>query len=518
MKIYFGGGLNEQESPLMIEAAAGSYNFDLDFQSYKYRPRLPFDLEGTAPNAKPITGLMQLIKRDDSETTLVQANETIYRWNGASTWSSIGTCATASHLRDTYWSLDDYIVVTDLDKATVVSKYNGTTFSTLTTGLGTDLYAKYSVVYGNRVWLFNVKTTTDTPHLLVASAFETPTSYDTTKRVQDPTFTLGTEAFYMTTPDLRPINGVALLFNTIVVSTTGGRLYKLIGDDSRSYAFVDLFPASNAIGSEGVCSIGNDVIYVGRNGRIDMLSATDKYGDIAANDISRFIPQTSALISDPKIVYDQQRQKALIFWSGHVLALHKDILVVGALANEKGERIAASPWSHYKTAHTSNFSPEAVKYMRVPGGTAYTVYFGGPTGEVFDLNGSGEKDGGVNEITAVRKSHNIYDQKLYKHILRGAVWYRKSAMANFYIDFQWIEEQSTSTVQIELSGPSSADAGAYWGGTDYWSGETYFGQGFELSETQTRQNFSPVGKGPGVALTMYATASKQWTVDFLELF
>ncbi len=67
-------------------------------------------------------------------------------------------------LRGTYWSLGDYLVITDLSKATVAKKWDGSTFSTLTTGLGASLYAKYGVVHQGRVWLANVTTSTDTPH------------------------------------------------------------------------------------------------------------------------------------------------------------------------------------------------------------------------------------------------------------------------------------------------------------------------------------------------------------------
>jgi hypothetical protein len=519
MKLYFGGGLNEQESPLMIEAAAGSYNFDLDFQSYKYRPRHPFDLSGTTPNGKAVTGLMQLVKRSGSETTLVQANETIYKWNGASTFSAIGTCATSSHLRDTYWSLDDYIVVTDLDKATVVKKWDGTTFGTLTTGLGgTNLYAKYGAVYGGRVWLFNVTTTTDTPHICVASAFENPTSYDTTKRPADASFTLGTEAFYMTTPDLRAINGVALLFGTIIISTDQGRLYRLAGNDSRDYEWKEFFSGSNAIGEEGIVSIGNDIFYIGRDGRIDLLSATDKYGDVRADDMSRWIRTTASSVSEPICVYDQTNQKVLTFsTNGKVLAFHKDILAVGGLVNERGERQACSPWSVYTTDHSSGFSTEAAKFMRLPGTTEYTVYFGGPIGQVFNLNGSGDGDGGTKAISANRVFAPIYDDKFYKHSIRGSLYYRKSAPATFFIDADWIDELSVSTVQITLDGPSATDTGVYWGSDIYYSGGEYYNAGFEFSEKQTRQNFSHVGKGPGVTFSCYATSTSRWVVDYIEI-
>ena len=213
MRLYFSGGLNENQYPAIAEGWTGSYNFDLAKDSTKLVPRSPFDLKGTAPNAGDIRGIMQLVKRDDTCTTLIHSAATVYSWDGASAFTTVGSAVSTSQLRDTYWSLGDYLVITDLQKLTVVKKWDGTTFSSLTTGLGTNLYAKYGIVWQSRVWLLNVTTATDTPHLLVASKFEDPTSYDTTLRAASTTFsaTGGTEAFYMLTPDLRPINGACVL-------------------------------------------------------------------------------------------------------------------------------------------------------------------------------------------------------------------------------------------------------------------------------------------------------------------
>jgi hypothetical protein len=77
MKVFFGGGLNESQTPDLSEAADGSFNFDLSKDNYKLVPRKPFDLKGTAPNAGEVRGLMQLVERDDTETTLVQSGNTV---------------------------------------------------------------------------------------------------------------------------------------------------------------------------------------------------------------------------------------------------------------------------------------------------------------------------------------------------------------------------------------------------------------------------------------------------------
>src|SRR5512139_1855248 len=164
MRFTYGAGLNENQYPSLSEAAEGSYNFDLQKDISSLSPRKAFDLEGTAPNAADIRGILQLVKRDNSETTLVQTSSTVYKWGGGTTWSSVATAVTATcQWRDVYWALDDYILITDLAKQQPIMKWDGSTVSTATTGLS-FVTAKYGVVHNSRVWLANVRTSTDTPH------------------------------------------------------------------------------------------------------------------------------------------------------------------------------------------------------------------------------------------------------------------------------------------------------------------------------------------------------------------
>jgi hypothetical protein len=129
VKVFYGAGLNENQYPHPSEAASGSYNFDLRKDSSYLFPRVPFDVLATATNGADGRGLLQLIKRDDTETTLVQAGDTVYKWDGATTFTSKATLVTAvSQLRDTYWSLGDYLVITDLQKHTPVQSGMGLHF------------------------------------------------------------------------------------------------------------------------------------------------------------------------------------------------------------------------------------------------------------------------------------------------------------------------------------------------------------------------------------------------------
>ena len=517
MKLYFGGGLNEQQQPDIGEAAANSYNFDLSKDQNRLIPRAPFDLKGTATNAGDIRGLMQLVKRDDSETTLVQSGNVVYLWDGANAFTSKGTTSALSKLRDTYWSLGDYLVITDLAKLTAVSKWDGTTFSAITTGLGSTLYAKYGIVHHGRMWLFNVTTTTDTPHLMVASKFEDPDSYSTTQRAVTGTFATGLEAFYMLTPDLRPINGLAkTLAGDLIVSTVEGGLFKLSGTSATTYKWDNFYPGSQAVGDESMVSTGNDIQYMRKGGNIESLVATQQYGDVAADDLSRWIPEQVRNLTGAIAIYDQQNQKVLFFLAGKILVLYKDILFGGALTAETQERAKLSPWSVYKTNHDSGFTTSAVKYMRKPGTTDTSVYFGSSAGAIFDLNGVGTGgDGGTTEIQLIRKSRLL--ESNIRHATRGSVEYRRVNDVSFNLELDWADEYNSSTASVNLKGPPSGDVGAFFSGLVYFGGTIYFSQGFAFAGKVSHQNFSAVGKSPAAFLTCSALTAKSWRVDHVEI-
>lgn len=521
MRITFGGGLNEWQTPHISEAAKGSYNFELFKDSYKLVPRPPFDLKATATNAGDIRGFIQLVKRDDSETTLVQSGNTVYLWDGDATFTSKGSCSATSLLRDTYWSLGDYSVITDVSKETVVKKWDGSTFSTLTTGLGTDLYAKYGIVHQGRVWLFNVTTSTATPHLMVASEFENPTSYNTTSRAVTSTFTSGLEPFYMLTPDLRPINGVVKnIAGDLIISTTYGSLFKLSGTGPSTYKWDNFYPGSESAGDESLASIGNDVVYMKRGGNIESLIATQNYGDVASDDLSRWIPDSVNGLESSLTVYDQNNQKVFFFVTSKVLVLFKDILYSGAIIDDAGSRAKLSPWSVYKTLDSASFNTSAAKYMRMPGTKTYTVYFGASDGRIFDINGTGiNGDAGSSEIELARKTRLIEtkDGLKFGHITRGSVQYRRINEVSFSIELDWADEYMTSTSSVTLKGPPPGDAGVYFGGSVYYGGAFYFNQGFSFSDKISHQNFSSVGKGPGVFVTFTTLTDKEYQVDNVEL-
>lgn len=511
MKVLFPYGLNENDYPDLGEAYTDSQNFELSDSNFAFKPRSPFDSVTTSTNASDVRGFMQLVTRTGSQTTLVQAGDTVYEWAGSASFTSRGTVHASSKLRDAYWPLGEYLVLTDLMKLTQVKKWDGATFSNLTTGLGGTLYAKYAVVHKNRMWYFNItEGTTALPHLVLGSALENPESLNSSTRVGDSSFVTGNEAFFMVVPDLRAINGVAVFHDQLIISTEEGRLFKLSGSNSTNFNWAEFYAGSAAIGDESIANVGNDVMYMRAGGNIESLVATDTFGDVSTDDISRFIPSSVESLEGAIVVYDQVNQKVFFFCTSKVLALFKDMLSSGK-----------SPWSVYKTQHANGFNTSAAKYMRRPGTEEFTVYFGGSAGQIYDLNGQGVGDGNGTAIITKRKTRYLDSEiskiDFRKHGIRGRVQYRRLNEVNLDLTFDWGEEFNESTCTVGLQGPPTGDNGVYFGGVIYFSQSIYFNQGFEFAGKVATKGFSPTGKGPGFFLTASVESTKTFLADHIEI-
>lgn len=523
-KIVSTFGLNENPDPDVGECTSGQ-NFDIALDQQRFVPRKPFDLKGTAPNAATTTGILQLLTRAGVQTTLTVNGTTVYLWDGASTFTSKASVPAGSLLRDLFWPLGDYILVTDVSLQNVLQKWDGTTFSNATTGLGgTPLYAKYGVVHQNRVWLFNVTTNTTTPHLIVASKFEDPTVFDITNRGGPTTyggasFSTGLEAFYLTTPDLRAINGVAEFQNTLIISTENGRMFQLTGNSAATFQWVDFIDGSPAVGTESMITIGNDVAFMRTGGHVNLLSSTQNFGNARADELTRWLVQTIANISGAnQIVYDVQNQKVLFFVPGKVLVLFKDFISKFALTGAK------SPWSIYVTDHPNAFNTVAAKYMLRPNTTQYSVFWGDQFGNIFDLNGtSSSGDANAYPINYNRRSRHI-GAELFQgqwpwqdKNIECSLEYRRIGPAQINITLDWDDEYNTTQSVLTLKGPASGDLGAYFGGNFYFNSTVYFNQGSNANQRVSDIDFTPGGKGPGFYLTLQSNTTTQFAVDSVQM-
>ena len=592
MRLTFEGGLNENDGSGLNECQEG-YNFDLVFGDTNLIPRKPLDLKGTAPLAGDISGILQLVKRDDTETTLIFEDDgvtpTISLWDGASTFTTKRTAnlATNSKLRGVYYPLDDVLAIVDITKNTPVMTWDGTTCSrhltalsdgagvsitgitqaagiaTVTYGavhgkaigdlitiIGADqagyniegevlsipttttltyavdsgtvspatgvitadgevtLYAKYGAVHNGRQWFFNVTTdTTETPHLMVASAFENIQSYDTAARAEDGTVTAD-EAFYILTPDLKPINGVAQFNKELVISTIDGKLFRLTGFDATNYAWVDYYSGSAAIGEETMVNFGNDVALMREGGRIDTLRQTDASGDVTVDDISRWIPMTTRGLTGALSVYDNDYQKVYFFVQSKILVLYKEHLY--------GSQ--TSPWSIFKTQLDFQFNTSAAVRIRKPGDTAYSVYVGGTSGEIYDLNGVGDGDEGTEGIQVQRRSNLIEELNTKNGVLFGAVQYRRKGQVDLNMSFDWSEEYNVTSSIVKLKGRGVSDlASPYYGGIFYYGDDSYYNAGFLFEGKPTTQRFSPAGRSPSFFFEITTDSIYPYQIDRITL-
>lgn len=595
MRIISPGGINENDGAIVEECQDG-YNFELVYGDTDFRPRQSVDLKGTATNAGSIGGIMQLVQRDGTETTLVYEDNSgtnyIYLWDGASTFTSKRTdnVASGSKLRDVYYSLDDAIVIVDVNLSTPLLNWDGTsctrhktalvagsptavgssltssgttatvdhgsahglstgdlvtmagatetpyngefeitvtgantftyTMSQSTTSpatgsptwdVGVDLYAKYGVIHNGRLWLFNIKTdSTANPHMMVASEFENIQSFDTASRVQDAGFSTGNEAFYMLSKDLKPINGVAVFNNNLIISTEDGRVFRLTGSDSQDYAWVDYYAGSAATGTETMANIGNDVVFMRQGGNIETLLDTDRSGDVETDDLSRWIPTTVKDLTDAITIYDQSNQKVFFFVSNQVLVFYKNCYY--------GYAGKLSPWSIYKTLLTDSFNTDAARYMLRPGETTRSVYFGDSSGNIYDMNGSGDGDGGTEDIQTLRKLNIMYDLPTEQEVIYGNVQYRRLGECELTLDFDWSDAYNVSNSIMVLKGPPLSETAGYFGGSAYFGGEFYFNEGFKYAIKVSHKNFSPTGRGKSFIMSAYLETKVRFKIDHIELF
>lgn len=472
--LKFFGGINERDDfNVSAQEASEGYNFQLDFHQGILKPRLPQQLIATVPNASEITGILELIERDDTQSIVVAAGTDVYHYTGAA-FIDVGNITADGRFRSAYWSLDDILVITDLQKNNVCKKWDGTTFSNLTHGISgvTNLYAKYAVLHNSRIWLGNIKTdTTDLPHMLLASEFENAESYDSTTRAKDGAFT-GNEAFFLLSPDLRPINGLHVFYDTIVGSTEDGKLFRLNGSDSTDYEFIEFYAGSSAHGQEAMVNVGNDLLYFRQGHVIESFTSTERFGDVSTDDISWWIANTLKGSCDLRAVYDRENQKVLFFCDtlNQVYVLDKQALLQPRVG-EHGRPL--SPWTFYVTNMSNNFDTKAVTQVRIPFTTTNkrTIWWGDSAGQIFDFYGTDAGDAGSSNIDVYRKSKYVEadnDLRLDSELFIGGVNYRRKAAVDVELTGDWSTEYNRETVTVPLKAPAVIDEGSFWGGEAYW--------------------------------------------------
>lgn len=478
-RVRFGGGLatNPSISDVDFREATDGENFDIQIDRYTLTRRQGFDYVATAPNGLQINGFVELIDQSADVTLLVQAGGDVYQWDGASSFTLVGTVSTNSRLRGNRDSTDivnDRVIVTDLNKQSVVKTWDGTTFADLTTNLGTAFYAKYCVYDFERAMYFNVRTTTDTPHLLVGSKRNDIGDLTVSDR---PSSSLSDEdPFFLPMPDQKPGNGLVSAFGQMIMSTDNGQVWLMSGTTAKDFAIGSLFKDSFAAGDEAVINTQNDVVY-GRAGKIESLIGVLAYGNVVADDVSRDIKDIVSGVTGWTGVYNPRTSKAY-FWpdSGNeVYALHYQVY---DSRRRTIEQRGISPWAKWTTDFgNGDFRQTAAALLRRPADNLDLVYFGDQEGRIFVLEGSSGEDGADAPVTARWRSGLItlpYSRQTSE--IKVILWYAKQFAADVTIRILGCgetayDDERTLTIPA-LSG------GAFYNGSAYYNGSSYYGVKF----------------------------------------
>jgi len=520
--LRFGGGVHSQASEDEINPleCADGQNFQLDLENSQFIPRNPFDLEGTTPNAAEIRGMGQLQKADGTISTLVQAGDTVYEWDGSS-FSTVATVSPTAKLRgrlEQNWQLDDKLLLTDMNLIEPVKEWDGTTFQNIAHNLSGDFIAKYGFVSNERAFFGNVisgSTPTATPHMLVGSERG---DYLTLSVSDRPSSALNEQdAFFLLTPDLRPINGLVEAFKTIVMSSLRGSIWLLSGGSAKDFDIDELYPRSGAVADESMAYIGNDVIY-GRQGRIESVLATDKFADVQSDDITIPIKDKVSSFKTWRTIYNSRVQRVYLFpdSENEVWVYHKDV------ANERPGTLRLSdsprnlsPWSKWVTQHQSNFTPTAVMNMFDPNDGLEYVYFGDSSGNFYKMEGTANQ-GDANSAAIISERLSVLfpapaDSTAYN--IEGWIAYRKDRAATVSMTFE-AAGRSVFNETVMITIPAVTNRPTY-GGTTYYGGSDYYGVPF--AGRLTRQQFAPPGRMDAWQVRLRVESSETFEIQEVGL-
>lgn len=511
--LRFGSGISSTASIDEIqnhECTTGK-NFTLSLDNSHYKPRKPFKKVGTVPNTSEISGFAQLHKQDGTLSTLIQAQDKVYSWDGT-TFTEVATVSSGCKLRgplEANFTLNDEVIITDITKTEVVKVWDGTTLSTMTTGLGSSFYAKHCFVEDERAWFANVQAGTDTPHMIVGSKRSDNTVLSVSDR---PSSALNDEdPFYVLAPDLRPVNGLVSAFGKVMFSTRMGSVYQIQGTTAKDFYIDPFYSGSAATGEEGVVNVGNDVFY-SKSGSIETLSGLEQFGDVAVDDLSRFISEDVKGYESFRLTYDRETQRVYCLPKDDdkIFVFHKPIyddVVKRVALRDKGQY--TSPWMEWQTSHQATFIPSVMFNILDPSTSKMGVYFGDSNGNLYKMEGDVyDGDSGEVSITTSRTS------KLYKspsgqgYDINGWVLYKKPAediTLNITIMWQGITSYD-ETFTITL--PKLGDYSGFCGDNEYFCDATYFGVPFE--DRIMRQEWSAIGRSSAFQVKIEA----ETTADF----
>ena len=514
VKIKFGGGLHTRASADEIDAreASDGQNFILDLDNRELRNRPPFDYVGTLPNAASVNGGGSLIKADGTVATCFQGGANVYSWNGASSFTKIGTVNAASKIRGDWrrhnWSLTNKVLFTDLTLNDTIKEWDGTTFQATTfqkkdtTAFG-SFYAKYLSITNELAMFSNVRDGSGfLPHLIIGSK---TSDYTTISATDAPSNVLNTsDPFFLTSPDLRPINGLIQAFGTAIFSTDKGSLFNLSGTSAQDYAIQGFSDFAAAVGDESVEWVGTDIIY-GRPGRIESVRDTNTFGNSSADDLTYQVADVLGAYKSWNIYYNSRTNLVYLFPTNQSEVwvfnnamrtsrqISQNVLGQWVEQSEVQKRVGSlSPWMRYKTGHSMAFMPTMVMSMLDPSDGLEYIFMGDASGNIYRMEGSGTSgDGGTSPIETTWTS-KVFSAPLdaQNWDVEGYIKYKKNQAATVILTILAQGKQAfDQAITINIPAVSNVN---YWGGLNYWGGTNYWGAAFQ--NRLIRQSFAVPGQ------------------------
>lgn len=519
----FGGGVHTRapEDEINERESADGQNYVLDAENSDFRPRPPFDLVATAPNAGQINGAGSYRKRDGTVIAFVQAGSTVYSFDGSSFDASpvLDTVSSAAKLRGHWrshaWELDDKILISDLALAEPVKEWDGTTWQDVTflsnpsTTWGSEFRCKYISIANERAWFSNIfENSAAFPQLIIGSKIS---QFELISINDRPSSSLGADdPFYMVTPDVRGVNGFVEAFGSRIISTDLGRMFEISGNSPQDFAIDEFYPNSYASGDESVAYIGNDIIY-GRPGRIEGISDTQRYGDVSADDLSRQILDTIKSYTAWTAVYNSRLDRVYMFPTGQ-----SEVWVYDKAVASLSQR-NMSPWVKWTTQHSLGFMPTMVMSMLDPSDGLEYVFMGDSSGNLYRLEGTGTSgDGGTDEIVSTFTSR-LYSAPVdatMNHI-DGYIKYRNQAAAySATIELLWHGENVRDD-QCRIDMPSRT-AGPYYNNNSYYNNDENYGTAF-LGRLRRQYFQIPGGDSNEFQLRVSVTTAKDFDINEIGL-
>jgi hypothetical protein len=524
--IKFGGGLHTRapEDEIDEREAADGYNFNLDAENSDLRPRPPFTLLGTAPNAASINGGGSFRKSDGTVKAFFQAGANVYNWDGDSFDASPvldtvnANAKLRGHWRSHAWDLDGLLLISDLALLEPVMEWNGDNSlstdwqdvafrSTPSTAFGSAVHCKYINVADERVFYCNIKNgSTTLGHMIVGSE---RSDYEEISVSDRPASSLGeSDPFFLLTPDLRKINGFVEAFGARIVSTEHGRLFNLTGASAKDFAFDEFFPGSAASGDESLAYIGTDIIY-GRQGRVEAVKDTDRFGDTEADDLTKGVLDDVKAYTGWTTVYNSRLNRVYLFPTGGSEVWVFDTVMLN------GQR---SPWMRWRTSHALAFQPTFVMSMLDPLDGLEYVIMGDSTGKIYKLEGDPANTDGDGGTTAIQTQ---YISKLFTLPLgakafeiEGYIKYRKGAALDVSLELEFSGEQVFDE-PIVVSLPAVTGAGYYSDGLYYTDGN-YYGVAFLDRLVRQKITFGG-GDSNEFQLRVSVTSKNKFTINEIGL-